>query len=536
LKYKLPLSLIVLLIYLFVANRSVSMSLASDAIDPVTRQTEIIIPYIEYEWWLMRWSNNSYECQIFSDHEGLPYPDDIYVYCGDSLHQEWLDTQPCKPALDGSNTSSCSGLYLHRVASEPKEKIILVDLPLPEAWISISGCEPVPPDNRCETLPNLLIAGTEPLPNETITFIQGTYNKIPFMCEGDTCEVPLRPTLDAGVEVTFWVDSSFGDSSNHFKAQVRVTDRGVSEGPETGGWIIDVMSDRLQGYQTLGCGPIWQSFPPISGSAHWLDSPDWPELLATDDPYMYLAGRLITKGIVDAGECPAGGLEYSGYANACGLEKARVEVDTWQNRFDAQIVAVAQDTGIPSQVLKNLFAQESQFWPGAFNDAEEYGLGQLTEMGADTVLLWNTTFFNHFCPLVLNIDACNQGYAQLSEEHQATLRGALAIQASSDCSECPADIDLNHAIFSIDLFAQTIKANCQQVGQIITNARGKIPGTVASYEDLWRFTLANYHAGPGCVSNAIYAIPGQALTWENVAPKLNSECPGTQKYVEDIAK
>jgi len=229
-------------------------------------------------------------------------------------------------------------------------------------------------------------------------------------------------------------------------------------------------------------------------------------------------------------------LEANGYANACGLEKARPMVDSWQNRFDAQIVTVAQDTGIPAQLLKNLFAQESQFWPGAFNNAEEYGLGQLTEMGADTVLLWNTTFFNQFCPLVLNVEACNLGYAQLDEENQATLRGALAMQASSDCPDCPVGIDLNHAIFSIDLFAQTILANCQQVGQILSNARGAMPGSVASHEDLWRFTLANYHAGPGCFSNAIQATAGRPLTWDNVGPRLETECPGTQHYVENIAR
>ncbi len=508
----------------------------SIAVDPTSRQTEITIPYIEYEWWLMRWSNNSHECQILVDHEGLPYPDDLFVQCGDSLYQEWLDTVACDPALKGDKTSSCSGLYLHQIAFEPKEKVVLVDLPLPEVWVSISGCSPTPPDNQCETLPNLVITAQEPLPNETITHIQGTYNRIPFVCAGDTCEVPLRPTRNEGIEIIFWADSSFGDSSEHFEALIRVTDSGVAEGPEKGGWIIDVMSSRLQGYQALGCGPIWSSFPPIGSLPGWLASPDSAELLATNDPYMYLAGRLITQDFVDASDCSGGGLEINGYANACGLEVARVIVDDWQNRFDSQIVAVSQETGIPSQLMKNLFAQESQFWPGAFNGAKEFGLGQLTEMGADTILLWNIPFYNQFCPLVLNIDSCNLGYAQLTEDDQAILRGAVAIQASSDCPSCPAGIDLNHAIFSIDLFAQTILANCQQAGQIVTNARGEYPGSVASYEDLWRFTLVNYHAGPGCLSNAIQALASRPLTWENIAPRLERECPGTQNYIEGITK
>jgi hypothetical protein len=521
------------LIPVFIATGWNAMSIA---VDPPARQTEIIVPYVEYEWWLMRWATNTYECPIIVDHEGLPTSDDIYVFCGSTLYNEWLETVACNPALEGSDTSSCTGLYLHKVASETKEKTLIVDLPLPEAWISISGCSPVPPENRCETLPNLLITGEEPLPNEDIIQIQGTYNEIPFLCEGDRCEIPLRPTLEEGIEITFWADSSFGDSSPQYKAQVRVTDGGVSVSPGSGGWIIDVMSNRWQGYQAQGCGPIWGSFPPIGGPPTWLASPDWSELLATDDPYMYLAGRLISKGIVNASECPGGGLEYNGYANACGLEKARPEVDTWQNSFDAQIVTVAQETGVPSQLMKNLFAKESQFWPGAFNDAEEFGLGQLTELGADTVLLWNSTFYYQFCPLVLSNETCNLGYALMPEEDQAILRGALTSQANSDCLDCQANIDLNQAIFSIDLFAQTIIANCQQVGQIVTNISGESPGFVSSYEDLWRFTLANYHAGPGCLTNAMNASRGRPLTWENIAPELETECPGTQAYIESIAK
>jgi hypothetical protein len=506
------------------------------AVDPVSRQTEIIIPFIEYEWWLMRWSNNSYECQLLVDHEGMPSPNDLFVQCGDSLYQEWLDTKTCDPALTGDKTSTCSGLYLHQIAFEAKEKVVLVDLPLPEAWVSISGCSPIPPGNQCETLPNLLITAEEPLPNETITHIQGTYNGIPFVCVGDFCEVPLRPTLIDGVEIRFWADSSFGDSSQQFEAHVRVTDSGVAEGPEKGGWIVELMSERLEGYHTLGCGPMWNSFPPIGNLPGWLKSPDSPELLASNDPYMYLAGRLIDQDFVDASDCLGGGVELNGYANTCGLERARSVVDVWQNRFDSRIVDVSQESGVPSQLLKNLFAQESQFWPGVFNDADEFGLGHLTELGADTILLWSPSFYNQFCPLILNIDTCNQGYPQLSENDQAILRGAVAIRANSDCSSCPTGIDLNHAIYSIELFAQTILANCQQAGQIVTNNRGELPGSVARYEDLWRFTLANYHAGPGCLSNAIQSLASRPLTWENLAPRLERECPGIEDYIDGITK
>jgi hypothetical protein len=74
----------------------------------------------------------------------------------------------------------------------------------------------------------------------------------------------------------------------------------------------------------------------------------------------------------------------------------------WQNRFDNLILEVAQETGVPAQMLKKLFARESQFWPALFRQDSDIGLGQLTEDGADTTLLWNASFFEQFCPLVLS--------------------------------------------------------------------------------------------------------------------------------------
>jgi hypothetical protein len=158
-------------------------------------------------------------------------------------------------------------------------------------------------------------------------------------------------------------------------------------------------------------------------------------------------------------------------------------------------------------------------------------------MGADAVLLWNTGFYNQFCPLVLDAEACNQGYALLSAEDQAILRGAVAITANADCPDCPAGIDLSNADFSIRLFAHTLTANCSQVAQVISNERSQNAGEAASYEDLWRFTLANYHAGPGCLTEAMESMPrSMDLTWSNLAPLLDRECPGSVEYVESIAK
>ena len=124
------------------------------------------------------------------------------------------------------------------------------------------------------------------------------------------------------------------------------------------------------------------------------------------------------------------------------------------------------------------------------------------------------------------------------EENQNLLRGYLAIGTNPDCPDCPTGIDLSHADFTIELFAQTIKANCVQTGQIISNHTGQPPGSVSIYEDLWRYTLVNYHAGPGCLSDSVKELKksNQPINWGNIAAKLNIICPGAVEYVDKVAK
>jgi hypothetical protein len=188
--------------------------------------------------------------------------------------------------------------------------------------------------------------------------------------------------------------------------------------------------------------------------------------------------------------------------------------------------------------MKNIFSRESQFWPGLSASYQEAGLGHLSDLGADTVLLWNPSFFSQFCPLVLDTTVCQSGFGNLDIEDQEMLRGALVQKVNAACPECPEGIDLSKANFSISIFARSLLASCEQVGQIVYNQTGRAAGEVSLYEDLWKFTLVNYNAGPGCLSNAIQqAISSNyPLTWDNVQLFLEpGGCQASIDYVEDVS-
>jgi hypothetical protein len=190
-------------------------------------------------------------------------------------------------------------------------------------------------------------------------------------------------------------------------------------------------------------------------------------------------------------------------------------------------------------MLKRLFATESQFWPALFYDNDlDLGLGQLTEDGADTTLLWNFSFFDQFCPLVLSAESCEGGYLGLDEAERELLRLGLVNTVNATCEDCPLGIDLTEADYSVKIFGHTMLANCDQAGRIVRNVSGVAPGEAASYEDLWKFTLVNYNAGPGCLGEAVQATvdKGEPLEWEKVAASLNGICSLGADYVAEISK
>ena len=531
----LPLMLGLILALAGSAFASFSRGAAAPPNDPPgpDRFSVTTVDYTKYTWWMIDWGKTDPECVIEIDHEGMPTPGDVYVDCGEDLYTIWVEQKPCSEF----DVTLCDGVYFVLVDSQPAQKEISTKLPAPVVKVEIENCEPVytSSTNICETEPILVLTGVEPVPGYDIIGIEGLYENQAFNC-GPVCRLKLPVTGEDGRTIQFWAYSSYGDSSDTFSAIVRVAETNAGD-PDRSFWYVDVLSSQWVGVPVASCVQTWEVLPPVGGPPAWLSTPTQSEQLGTEIPYNYLAANLIKNNVVDASFCEDNGLLPDGGANNCGMEAARPAVTEWQNQFDSLILNVAKESGVPAHLLKNLFAKESQFWPGIGNK-KDVGLGQLTEHGADTTLLWNPPFFYQFCPLVMDSAECSKGYLHLDEEQQVYVRQALIAAVNASCDNCPLGIDVDRANFSIGVFAHTLLANCEQAGQLVKNVSGKTAGQAATYEDLWKFTLVNYNAGPGCLGDALQATDDEnlELTWENVSSQLTPACVGAVDYVNDISQ
>ncbi len=535
-------ALLMLIIFTGVRQSAVLPVSADDGGTRPKRITTIDMDYTLYRWWLLSWETNTVVCDVLADHEGLPTGAEVYFHCGKDIYEDWMATDACSISTSDQK-QDCEGLYLHLAGSTREQKQVKIELPMPQVWVSITGCDPQGPGNSCTSQPGLLFTAEEPLPNEQIISVNGVIFDQPFTCPGGQCILPLPATGTQGTTVTFWADSSYGDSSPLYTARVRVIPWGDFMAPEGEKvdeplWYVDVLSAQWRGKAPASCADIWEVFPDVGGPSAWLTSPDTVEGLQSSVSYYYLAAQLIRNGLVDASHCPGGGFSTNTTANECGVETAAPVMTEWQNRFNSEILNVSQDTGVPAQLMKNIFSRESQFWPGIYDTLEEAGLGQMTVKGADTVLLWNPTFFQQFCPLVLDQSFCAQGFRKLEPQYQSMLRGALVTHVNATCLNCPVGINLTQANFSINVFAETLRGNCQQVAQMVENTTKQKAGYVSTYDDLWRMTLANYNAGPGCLGKAVEEawFSGRPLVWDEISPLLDPACQGAVNYVEDISR
>jgi hypothetical protein len=157
------------------------------------------------------------------------------------------------------------------------------------------------------------------------------------------------------------------------------------------------------------CGLAWFALPALD-RPEWLVLPDEADDLRTSESYVYLEKRLTNLGLgAEALTSPAGPLSS---ARNIQLTTTQPVVEVWQNQFDYAILDSAAARGLPGRLVKGLFAAESQFWPGSFPEIAEVGLGHLSDLGADALLLWSPPSYAELCPQVLE-DESPVGYWRL---------------------------------------------------------------------------------------------------------------------------
>ncbi|HET7010203.1 MAG TPA: hypothetical protein VFI11_05460 [Anaerolineales bacterium] len=358
------------------------------------------------------------------------------------------------------------------------------------------------------------------------------------VCSWSPCTAALRETSSDGIEVEFWLEFPGIKRKVVFEASVRVLSAGdpTEEGP--GPWQVQVLSSQWAGEPVDACAVAWDTFPPIGDPPNWLVTTDGPEGIASDVTYHYLAATLITVGEVDTSECIDGGLTEGGMPTACGAEMAQGAVYEWQNQFDEAILDAARASLVPARAIKGVISEESQFWPASNLERGEFGLGHLTELGADNTLLWNKAFYDSFCPATLGEEFCGRGYSHQSNYRRSFLRGALLARVNADCPDCPWGIDLDVAQAGIGVLAETLRAYCSQTGRMVSNVTREHPGEVSNYEEMWKLTLAAYASGPGCVAEALKAAAKKddRISWSSVSTEFTTACQGAVDYVSHIAR
>ena len=260
---------------------------------------------------------------------------------------------------------------------------------------------------------------------------------------------------------------------------------------------------------------------------HWVYVPESADELHTEENYFFLAGQLIKNKVVDASNCPAGGLTFNDYANACGMFTAKPQVIIIQNMLNEPILQAWKDTGVPPVLLKQVVRTESQFWPSQF-DTIHYGFGHITEIGILNALDWNPGLYDLFC-------AGSPGGTCATKE-------GIAYQILSSlvatCPACEYGIDPDAAKRSVGILAQVLLGYCFQSERLVVNATGWNAILAVDYATIWKLTLMNYNAGPGCVYEATakaFKTTKGPVKWPDIVANTSGEqCLRGMYYAQNI--
>jgi hypothetical protein len=370
--------------------------------------------------------------------------------------------------------------------------------------------------------------------------IRGFINSQEIICTKSPCIV----YLEGSARIIFHATASSGESSEEVISSVSVAQ-------DSQGYLVTIDSVSQFASFVDSCALIWGVKD--EENARWDSFVQFPYQINTKKTLHTLVRNLILNGIVNTDACPFGGLSIGlDWPTACGLETANNAMIEWQNQFDDYIWLAGKDQGIPPKVLKTLLEVESQFWPGNSRFyLDEFGLGQINQLGMDVLLRTDPSLYQQVCPTVLS--DCAIPYVSLEGSQQALIRGAVVQSVDATCPTCEYGLDLNVAKDSVSLIARLLKANCQQVDTILNIPYKPDPdadaatatavvatvaagGTnlVADYEDYWRFTFLAYHSGISCFQTSVNETrkAGLSVTWENLETKL--QCKGGSDYVNGV--
>ena len=384
-------------------------------------------------------------------------------------------------------------------------------LPRGDSLTRIRTSIQAPPGLQSE--PFITLWAFESLPEIKLE-MRGSENLREFICTGSPCKLPLTESST----IRFIAYNASGDQSPEVYAHVTVERR-------EGGYSIVVDSTSQFSLFQDSCSTIWKTI--YTGGDSWSRFPQSPFELNSNKILHLLSSRLIINSVVDAKDCPNGGLGIgSEYPTGCGVERANDKMVEWQNQYDFQIWLTSLEIGIPPKLLKSLIEYETQYWPS--NERfylDEIGLGQINQLGIDVLLRQDPQFYGRICSTVYS--DCSLPYLSLDPAVQAVIRGAVMSSIDATCTTCTAGINIAKANQSIPIIAQLLKANCQMVGYLDLQR-----DPLVEYEDLWKFTMATYHSGYSCVQDAARLAKNkkESLTWDALSP--NFACDGAKSYVD----
>ena len=260
---------------------------------------------------------------------------------------------------------------------------------------------------------------------------------------------------------------------------------------------------------------------------HWIYVPESADQLNTSESLYFLAGQLISNGVVDAGTCPSGGLTLTGYANACGMDAAREDVIAVQNLMNQAILDQWDTVGVPPVLLKMMIRTESQYWPSRYMQTH-YGFGHITNIGMRNALEWNQDLRYKVCESTAAVDCA------LSVSGAEQILGTLV----ATCVTCEYGIDMPTAERSIDVLAETVLGYCFQTQQLVFNATGWYSGMVVDYATIWKLTLMNYNGGSQCVFDAVakaFKATNGPVNWSDIKAQVSGDqCVRGMTYADQI--